>query len=80
MHTIAGDNNTPDGPVKEFIKDILSRDTIDGIDYSTLDDIVYKAAFDKLSKDEYKQLVAALLLIKEYNVQLIIIMLEMLKI
>lgn len=57
MHTIAGDNNTPDGPVKEFIKDILSRDTIDGIDYSTLDDIVYRAAFDKLSKDEYKQLV-----------------------
>lgn len=59
MHTIAGDNNTPDGPVKEFIKDILSRDTIDGIDYSTLDDIVYRAAFDKLSKDEYKQLVSA---------------------
>ena len=59
MHTIAGDNNTPDGPVKEFIKDILSRDTIDGIDYSTLDDIVYRAAFDKLSKDEYKQLIAA---------------------
>lgn len=59
MHTIAGDNNTPDGPVKEFIKDILSRDTIDGIDYSTLDDIVYRAAFDKLSKDEYKQLVAS---------------------
>lgn len=57
MHTIAGDNNTPDGPVKEFIKDILSRNTIDGIDYSTLDDIVYKAAFDKLSKDEYKKLV-----------------------
>lgn len=57
MHTIAGDNNTPDGPVKEFIKDILSRDTIDGIDYSTLDNIIYKAAFDKLSKDEYKQLV-----------------------
>lgn len=59
MHTIAGDNNTPDGPVKEFIKDILSRDTIDGIDYSTLDDIVYRAAFDKLSKSEYEQLVAA---------------------
>ena len=59
MHTIAGDNNTPDGPVKEFIKDILSRDTIDGIDYSTLDDIIYRAAFDKLSKNEYKQLVAA---------------------
>lgn len=59
MHTIAGDNNTPDGPVKDFIKDILSRDNIDGIDYSTLDDIIYKAAFDKLSKDEYKQLVAA---------------------
>lgn len=59
MHTIAGDNNTPDGPVKEFIKDILSRDIIDGIDYSTLDDIIYRAAFDKLSKDEYKQLVAA---------------------
>lgn len=59
MHTIAGDNNTPDGPVKEFIKDILSRNTIDGIDYSTLDDIIYRAAFDKLSKDEYKQLVAA---------------------
>lgn len=58
MHTIAGDNNTPDGPVKEFIKDILSRDTIDGIDYSTLDDIVYRAAFDKLSKDEYKKLVS----------------------
>lgn len=58
MHTIAGDNNTPDGPVKEFIKDILSRNTIYGIDYSTLDNIVYKAAFDKLSKDEYKQLVA----------------------
>lgn len=58
MHTIAGDNNTPDGPVKEFIKDILSRDTIDGIDYSALDDIIYKAAFDKLSKDEYKQLVS----------------------
>lgn len=57
MHTIAGDNKTPDGPVKEFIKDILSRDTIDGIDYSTLDDIVHKAAFDNLSKDEYKQLV-----------------------
>lgn len=57
MHTIAGDNNTPDGPVKEFIKDILSRDTIDGIDYSTLDDIVYRAAFDKLSKGEYKKLV-----------------------
>lgn len=57
MHTIGGDNNTPDGPVKEFIKDILSRDTIDGIDYSTLDDIVYRAAFDKLSKDEYKKLV-----------------------
>lgn len=57
MHTIAGDNNTPDGPVKEFIKDILSRDAIDGIDYSTLDDIVYRAAFDKLSKDEYKKLV-----------------------
>lgn len=57
MHTIAADNNTPDGPVKEFIKDILSRDTIDGIDYSTLDDIIYKAAFDKLSKDEYKQLI-----------------------
>lgn len=57
MHTIAGDNNTPDGPVKEFIKDILSRDTIDGIDYSTLDDIIYRAAFDKLSKDEYKQLI-----------------------
>ncbi len=57
MHTIAGDNNTPDGPVKEFIKDILSRDTIDGIDYSTLDDIVYRVAFDKLSKDEYKKLV-----------------------
>lgn len=59
MHTIAGDNNTLDGPVKDFIKDILSRDNIDGIDYSTLDDIIYKAAFDKLSKDEYKQLVAA---------------------
>lgn len=59
MHTIAGDNNAPDGPVKEFIKDILSRDTIDGIDYSTLDDIIYRAAFDKLSKDEYKQLVVA---------------------
>lgn len=59
MHTIAGDNNTPDGPVKEFIKDILSRDTIDGIDYSTLDDIIYRAAFDKLSKNEYKQLVDA---------------------
>ena len=59
MHTIAADNNTPDGPVKEFIKDILSRDTIDGIDYSTLDDIIYKAAFDKLSKSEYEQLVAA---------------------
>lgn len=59
MHTIAGDNNTPDGPVKEFIKDILSRNTIDRIDYSTLDDIIYRAAFDKLSKDEYKQLVAA---------------------
>jgi hypothetical protein len=59
MHTIAGDNNTPDGPVKEFIKDILSRNTIDEIDYSTLDDIIYRAAFDKLSKDEYKQLVAA---------------------
>lgn len=57
MHTIAENNNTPDGPVKEFIKDILSRDTIDGIDYSTLDDIVYRAAFDKLSKDEYKKLV-----------------------
>lgn len=57
MHTIAEDNNTPDGPVKEFIKDILSRDTIDGIDYSTLDDIIYRAAFDKLSKDEYKQLI-----------------------
>ena len=57
MHTIAGDNNTPDGPVKEFIKYILSRDTIDGIDYSTLDDIIYRAAFDKLSKDEYKQLI-----------------------
>jgi hypothetical protein len=59
MHTIAGDNNTPDGPVKEFIKDILSRNTIDEIDYSTLDDIIYRAAFDKLSKDEYKQLVTA---------------------
>ena len=59
MHTIAADNNTPDGPVKEFIKDILSRETIDGIDYSTLDDIIYKAAFDKLSKNEYEQLVAA---------------------
>lgn len=59
MHTIAADNNTPDGPVKEFIKDILSRETIDGIDYSTLDDIIYKAAFDKLSKSEYEQLVAA---------------------
>lgn len=59
MHTIAGDNNTPDGPVKEFIKDILSRNTINGIDYSTLDDIIYRAAFDKLAKDEYKQLVAA---------------------
>lgn len=59
MHTIAADNNTPDGPVKEFIKDILSRKNIDGIDYSTLDDIIYKAAFDKLSKNEYEQLVAA---------------------
>lgn len=59
MHTIAENNNTPDGSVKEFIKDILSRDTIDGIDYSTLDDIIYRAAFDKLSKDEYKQLVAS---------------------
>ena len=59
MHTIAADNNTPDGPVKEFIKNILSRETIDGIDYSTLDDIIYKAAFDKLSKSEYEQLVAA---------------------
>lgn len=59
MHTIAAKNNIPDGPVKEFIKDILSRDTIDGIDYSTLDDIIYKAAFDKLSKSEYEQLVAA---------------------
>lgn len=59
MHTIAADNNTPDGPVKKFIKDILSRNTIDGIDYSTLDDIIYKAAFDKLSKSEYEQLVAA---------------------
>lgn len=57
MHTIARDNNTPDGPVKEFIKDILRRKTIDGIDYSTLDDIIYRAAFDKLSKDEYKKLV-----------------------
>lgn len=59
MHTIAADNNTPDGAVKEFIKDILSRNTIDGIDYSTLDDIIYKAAFDKLSKNEYEQLVAS---------------------
>lgn len=59
MHTIAADNNTPDGPVKEFIKDILSRENIDGVDYSTLDDIIYKAAFDKLSKNEYEQLVAA---------------------
>ena len=58
MHTIAAKNNIPDGPVKEFIKDILSRETIDGIDYSTLDDIIYKAAFDKLSKSEYEQLVA----------------------
>lgn len=58
MHTLAKDNNTPDGPVKEFIKDILSRDTIDGIDYSTLDDIIHRAAFDKLSKAEYEQLVA----------------------
>uniref|UniRef100_A0AAU8MHF7 Uncharacterized protein n=1 Tax=Geladintestivirus 3 TaxID=3233135 RepID=A0AAU8MHF7_9CAUD len=59
MHTIAVNNNTPDGSVKEFIKDILSRESIGGIDYSTLDDIIYKAAFDKLSKEEYKQLVAA---------------------
>ena len=59
MHTIAVDNNTPDGPVKEFIKDILSRNAIDEIDYSTLDDIIYRVAFDKLSKDEYKQLIAA---------------------
>ena len=59
MHTIAADNNTPDGPVKEFIKDILSRENIDGVDYSALDDIIYKAAFDKLSKNEYEQLVAA---------------------
>lgn len=43
--------------LKEFDENILSRDTIDGIDYSTLDDIVYRAAFDKLSKDEYKKLV-----------------------
>ena len=42
-----------DGMTKNFFKQILSREG----NFATLDDIVYKAAFDKLTKDELKQLV-----------------------
>lgn len=42
-----------DGMAKNFFKQILSRED----NFATLDDIVYKAAFDKLTKDELKQLV-----------------------
>lgn len=42
-----------DGAAKNFFKQILSREG----NFATLDDIVYKAAFDKLTKDELKQLV-----------------------
>ncbi len=42
-----------DGMAKNFFKQILSREG----DFASLDDIVYKAAFDKLTKDELKQLV-----------------------
>lgn len=42
-----------DGMAKNFFKQILSREG----NFATLDDIVYKAAFDKLTKDELKQLV-----------------------
>ena len=38
---------------KNFFKQILSREG----NFATLDDIVYKAAFDKLTKDELKQLI-----------------------
>nr|DAG97057.1 MAG TPA: hypothetical protein [Crassvirales sp.] len=42
-----------DGMAKNFFKQILSREG----NFATLDDIVYKAAFDKLTKDKLKQLV-----------------------
>lgn len=42
-----------DGMAKNFFKQILSREG----NFASLDDIVYKAAFDKLTKNELKQLV-----------------------
>lgn len=41
-----------DGAAKTFFKQILNREE----DYATLDDIVYRAAFDKLTKEERNQL------------------------
>lgn len=42
-----------DGMAKNFFKQILSREG----NFASLDDIIYRAAFDKLTKDELKQLV-----------------------
>ena len=42
-----------DGKTKNFFKQILSREG----NFASLDDIVYKAAFDKLTKNELKQLI-----------------------
>lgn len=42
-----------DGKTKDFFKQILSREG----DFASLDDIIYKVAFDKITSDELKQLV-----------------------
>ncbi len=44
-----------DGAAKDFFKQILNREG----DFATLDDIIHKVAFDKLSKKEFKELVTA---------------------
>lgn len=44
-----------DGAAKDFFKQILNREG----DFATLDDIIHKVAFDKLSKKEFKELLTA---------------------
>lgn len=55
LHELDLTREENDGAAKTFFKQVLSREG----DFATLDDIVYRAAFDKLTKEERKQLATA---------------------
>lgn len=54
-HELDLSKSNNDGAAKDFFKQILNREG----DFATLDDIIHKVAFDKLSKKEFKELVTA---------------------